>query len=79
LRLPSKSEVLFDPDRVLGGDLTARVTRLVSRLRMFNVQSLQALKQMWLEDEHFLKAELLVWFSKKGQTELSKNWITFTA
>jgi hypothetical protein len=46
---------------------------------MFNVQSLQALKQMWLEDEHFLKAELLVWFSKKGQTELSKNWITFTA
>ena len=79
MRLPSKSEALFDADRVLGGDLTARVTRLVSRLRMYNVQSLQALKQMWLEDENFLKAELLVWFSKKGQTELSKNWQATTA
>ena len=70
---------MFDAERVLGGDLTARVTRLVSKLRMFNVHSVQALKQMWLEDESFLKAELLVWFSKKGQAELTQIWRTIQA
>jgi hypothetical protein len=46
---------------------------------MVNVHSVQALKQMWLEDENFLKAELLVWFSKKGQTELTQSWRTIQA
>lgn len=64
--------------RVLGGDFTARVTRLVFLLKKHSVGSLAKLKQIWLgEDKSFLFAELEAWFSSKGKQELRVNWHGF--
>ena len=62
------------PNRVLAEDFTAKVTRLIARLRQFNVSSMGRLRDLWKEDPNFLRAELEVWLTATGKGQLYQVW-----
>jgi len=58
VNLPTKS-LLFSADRVLGGDLTQKVSKLINSLRSNQVSNVSQLKTVWeTSDPEFLRAEL---------------------